>query len=197
MQPSRRHIRPLRRLSLVVLGALALLYLTGCEEPAVNRYSAQRDKPEPDTTRLASYTLPKGWTRLKEPKEFSVASFEVTSGKDTALITVSRLPGKAGGLKANIDRWRGKVGLKDDQPANQDPHWLVIDEVKTPYVDFEGPGDQKGSGPTRLLGVVAERGPVTWFFKMQGPPGLVKDQKTAFEAFVTSVKFGGPGGYDE
>ena len=31
----------------------------------------------------------------------------------------------------------------------------------------------------------------TWFFKMTGPAELVGRQKSAFEAFVTSVKFDG------
>jgi hypothetical protein len=45
--------------------------------------------------------------------------------------------------------------------------------------------------------VVAERGSVAWFFKMQGSYQLVGQEKAAFEAFVQSVKFGAPGANNE
>ena len=111
------------------------------------------------------------------------------------LITVSRLPSKVDGLMANLERWCGKVGLPKAIDEKNILH-LMIDGKKTPYVDLKRPDGAKAE-VDRLLGVVAERGPVTWFFKLQGPADQVGEQKTAFEAFVTSVKFGDTGAKDE
>jgi hypothetical protein len=193
--PSNRG-RPLSRFALKSLCIFALVAVVGCEEPEIKKYTALKDKTQPDTTRLAKYTLPPGWTRLAQPKELSVATFQVGAGDKAVLITVSRFPGSAGGLMANIVRWRGKVGLPkatEDQ-IRKELLTLVVDGEKTPYVDLANPAKDKDDKEfDRILGVVAERGPVSWFFKMQGPPALVGEQKAAFEDFVKSVKFGGVG----
>ena len=143
-------------------------------------------------TRLESYALPDGWSRMAKPVELSVASFQVGSGDKPIVVTVSRFPGKAGGLAANITRWRGKVGLPqiDEDQLSKEMLWLKVEGEKTPYVDIANP--QKADAD-RILGVVAERGPVTWFFKMQGTPAQVDIHKADFEKFVESVKFGATG----
>jgi hypothetical protein len=193
-----RHFR--RTAPLWLLG-LALCGLAGCEEPQVAKYEAERDKQLPDTTRLSSYELPKGWTRLAKPAELSVATFQVEKNGKIVSITISRLPGRAGGRMANLARWRGMVGLPKafDEEIDKEIQYLQVDGEKTPYVDYHKPkdADTKDVKYERILGVVAERGPVTWFFKMQGPIDLVGEQKAAFEAFVTSMKFGDTGAKDE
>jgi hypothetical protein len=143
---------------------------------------------------LDKYDLPEGWTRLAKPVEFSVTSFQAGSDK-SLMVTISRLPGKAGGLAANITRWRGKVGLPEitDEQMAKEMQWLTMDGEKTPYIDLANP---KKENADRILGVVAERGPVTWFFKMQGPPEQVGLQKATFEKFIESIKFGGTGAND-
>jgi hypothetical protein len=180
---------------LAVVGLPLALALAGCEPPEVKKYNAPSDSPARDFTRLESYRLPDGWVRQEKAKDFSVATFQIGEGDKAVLATVSRLPGRSGGLEANIERWRGKVGL---EPLKQDEMqksllWLTVDGEKTPYVDLANPAK---SGTDRILGVVAERGPMTWFFKMQGPPEQVGQHKAAFEAFVESVKFGGTGASD-
>src|SRR5262245_10065121 len=105
--------RPFRRLTLWGACSLVLLGFVGCEKPEIKQYDAARDKQTPDYTRLSDYTLPKGWTRLAQPKDFSVATFQVSRDGKTALITVSRLPGSGGGLVPNIARWRGKAGMPE------------------------------------------------------------------------------------
>jgi hypothetical protein len=187
--------RPFRRAFGISLAAFVLTGLVGCDRPEVKQYSAPRDRTAPDNTRLESYRLPDGWTRLTKSVELSVASFQVGNGDKPIIVTVSRFPGKAGGLDANITRWRGKVGLEplDENQAAKDILWLKVDGEKTPYVDLANP---KKADADRILGVVAERGPVTWFFKMQGAPDKVGQQKAAFEAFVESIKFGGTGAND-
>ena len=50
-------------------------------------------------------------------------------------------------------------------------------------------------GPSKhMIGVIAERDGVTWFYKLVGPDPLVAEQKPAFEAFVRSIRFDGGAG---
>jgi hypothetical protein len=185
-----------RRAAVAGLVGLVILGLAGCEEPEIKKYNAPRDKPTPDFTRLSSYQLPAGWTRMSKPVELSVASFTVGEGDKAVIITVSRFPGEGGGATANVNRWRDKVGLEPLKPEQiKDMPTLTVDGEKAIYVDVASPKDKKD--PKRILGAIADRGIMTWFFKMQGPPEQVEQQKTAFETFIQSVKFGGTGGNDE
>jgi hypothetical protein len=42
-----------------------------------------------------------------------------------------------------------------------------------------------------MLGVICPRDGTSWFVKMIGPPEIVEKQKSAFESFVRSIRFGG------
>jgi len=44
----------------------------------------------------------------------------------------------------------------------------------------------------RILGAIIPRGPVLWFFKLQGPPGPVAAQEAEFRELVKSVQFPPP-----
>jgi hypothetical protein len=56
------------------------------------------------------YTLPDGW-KEKALTQMRVASFEVSENGKTADVSVIPLGGMAGGDLANVNRWRGQVGL--------------------------------------------------------------------------------------
>src|SRR5262249_28908277 len=134
------------------------------------------------------------WTRSAKPAEFSLASFQAGADQRVS-VTISRFGAKGGGLANNVNRWRGKVGLPDisEEQMTKEMLWLTMDGEKTPYVDLANPAKSDGD---RILGAVAQRGPVTWFFKMQGPAVQVNQQKAAFEKFIESLKFGGAGAND-
>jgi hypothetical protein len=211
MGPIRNHQRQsFHRVALVGMCGLLTLGLLGCEEAEVKKYNAPREKPIPDFTRLAGYKVPEGWTRLaqvrdpsKDPSKEALVTFQVRKDDKTVQITVTRFPGTGGGVNFNIMRWRGQIGFpkaankaemdKEMRQIEKDIAMLMVDGEKTPYVDLTNP-DKTDAG--RILGVVAERGLVTWFFKMHGPSDLVGEQKAAFEAFMQSVKFGGTGAND-
>ncbi len=93
-------------------------------------------------------------------------------------------------LLANVNRWRGQVGLGA----------VKAEEVKKLVQPFDGAGaeaqalDMTGLRH-RILIVMLPRREETWIFKMMGAPDLVGKQKPAFEKFVRSVRF--DGGSDE
>jgi hypothetical protein len=106
----------------------------------------------------------------------------VTDGSSRAEVTITGLPGGAGGKVANILRWRDQVGLPPAKEADilKDVQRIKAAGVDADYVDLVG--------KSRILGVILPLGQVTWFVKMTGPPDLVGREKTNFERFIRSFR---------
>jgi len=133
-----------------------------------------------------SWTLPSGWTEVA-PGQMSIATFKVSGANGVeAEVSVVPLPGGAGGDNANVNRWRGQVGLA---PATADELQKMAESVQV--------GDQTGTlydiaggdNARRILGMIQERNGTTWFFKMMGDANLVEQQKPEFVAFLKSLTF--------
>ena len=94
-----------------------------------------------------------------------------------------------GGLEANVNRWRGQVGLQPLAGAEllREMTPIEIDGARGYLVELT-----RGSGPG-ILGALVEHKGQPWIFKMTGPAELVGKQRAAFEAFVKSVRFEGAG----
>ncbi len=128
-----------------------------------------------------SYNTPDGW---KEGKisALRLAAFNVSDGDKTALITVFRFP--PSGVLANVNRWRGQIGLAEMKQAELDK------ELKAITVDGnEGHLAELVGEKQTILAVIVERAGSAWFFKLQGDIELAAAEKGRFEAFVKSVKF--------
>jgi len=136
------------------------------------------------------WTLPAGWNEVA-PGEMSIATFKV-QGQDgaEAEVSVVPLPGMAGGDNANVNRWRGQVGLSAatlDELEKTAESVQVGDQPAKLY-DIAGQGPSGGS-VKRILGAIQDRNGMTWFFKMMGEANLVEQQKSTFVAFLKSLTF--------
>lgn len=152
---------------------------------------------QPDTASAMpriTWKSPAGWTEVT-PGQMRVASFNV-KGADSkqADVSVIPLPGMAGGDAANVNRWRGQVGL---QPRTPDELKKLAEPVKVagePAELYDLVGKNAPSGEdTRILAVIQHRDGVAWFFKMTGDDQLVAQQKPAFVEFLNSIEFEAPG----
>jgi hypothetical protein len=139
-----------------------------------------------------TYTLPKGWEKSTKQVQFSIATFEVLDGERVAQVTLSPFPGEAGGLRDNVDRWRRQLGLEpaSEEDLKKDARKIEVGGSSGQLIDLTAP-EKPETEKRRILGVVVSRRGQTWFFKMMGPADLVEKQKTAFEAFIQSVRFDG------
>ena len=112
------------------------------------------------------------------------------SGK--AECAVSMLTGAAGGVDANINRWRGQLGQTELQSADI----AALPKIKvlgkdSPLVEISGSyTGMDGAAQTgyMLLGAVGEVPGNTVFVKMIGPEAEVKAEKEHFIAFCQSLK---------
>jgi hypothetical protein len=144
-----------------------------------------------------SYDTPAGWEKSNPSGPIRAeAAFRVTEGGKSAEVTVTRLPGTAGGLVENVKRWRSqiKLGPIREEELLKDIRDIQVAGLPAAYVDLFG---SQSAGGERILGVVVEQTGQTWFFKMKGPADLVGKQKSAFEAFLGSLRFDGSRGANE
>ncbi len=137
---------------------------------------ATADVPNPQ------WTVPAGW-QAGPASSVRRASF-VVNGPDgqSVDIAVTVFPGDVGGMQANINRWRGQIGLAPaaDVPTTS----LDIAGETATLVDFANDATGK-----RMVVVTIPHAGNSWFFKMTGDTPLVEAQKEAFVEFVKSVKF--------
>lgn len=129
-----------------------------------------------------TYQVPEGWTE-NPPSGMRKADFSITDDNGNTQITVLVFPGDVGGLLANINRWRGQVGLDPVAQAELDnvAEPMVISAHQGHFVKLEGASDS-------ILGGILGFHGFTWFFKMQGPTTTVMAQEETMKTFLNSFK---------
>jgi hypothetical protein len=138
------------------------------------------------------YDKPEGWKEKPDPTGIRLVVFQTGEGENGADAAITALSGPAGGLLANVNRWRTQIhfGEIDEEQLHKDLRQIEVAGTAAAYVDLTGP-EFSGRPPQRILGVVLPRGAQTWFFTIKGPADLVEKQKPTFETFVKSVRLGG------
>ncbi|MFO0864937.1 MAG: hypothetical protein U0744_09845 [Gemmataceae bacterium] len=117
---------------------------------------AGKKQPEPKVTR-PKFKAPEGWVERKAAGGFAILAFGIVDEKtdEIAEVTVTPLPGPAGGIGANLNRWRQQVGLKDleEEDLVHELKFIEIAGDKGVIVDFSNPkhNDKKKA---RITGAV-------------------------------------------
>ena len=133
------------------------------------------------------WTAPAHW----QPKPASAmrkASYTIEGdGGAAADVSVTAFPGDVGGEFANVNRWRGQLGLPPIAESELDSAVLRREQagLRVTIVDLAGAGPAAGH---RLLGAIVPFGNATWFFKLTGPDALVARERAAFLEFVNTIK---------
>src|SRR5688500_16517882 len=96
-----------------LLSALAFCAVCACREEEITAYRIPKgtDAPAVPAQREVSWTVPEGWTE-QPASGMRLGSFAVPGREGPAAdMSVVALSGPAGGDLANINRWRGQIGL--------------------------------------------------------------------------------------
>lgn len=168
--PTRRTFEPARPVRWNAT-ALERLGFAPAAEPA-----AEADGP-------ALWTPP-GWTR-RAPGRMQLATFDVPGG---ASCSYSELPGAAGGLRANVDRWRRQQGLgpiDDGELAGLAS--ARLGERDAALVEIAGE-------PNGLLGLIAIDPAGSSFLKLEGPSAALAAARDAFLELGRRLGEGDTGG---
>lgn len=144
-----------------------------------------------------AYDAPAGWEPLPK-KPMRTAGFRVGGDPGTECTLVT-LPGGAGGMLANVNRWRKQMSLGpiDEAALAALPRDTmlgrpaVLVELVGHYVGMGGEADVAEG---KMLGMLLELPAVSVFAKLVGNAKIVDAERERFLAFARSVRMGGPGG---
>jgi hypothetical protein len=138
------------------------------------------------TTGQPSWQVPAGWQAV-DGGPFLVAKFALTNTDGTtADVNVSSAGGTGGGLEANVNRWRGQLGLPPISEILTTT--FSVDGGEAQVVDVSGTNAANGQ-PAAIIGIIVSQPGTTWFYKLMGDPKLVASQRDAFKQFVEAVKY--------
>ena len=121
---------------------------------------------------------------------FRKGSFLVRGANgETADVSVISFPATAGGLLANVNRWRDQLKLAPISNEAEAGTPTKVDGHDMFFVDLVSEQPMSASGSkSRILGGIFPISGATWFFKMAGPDELVGSQRETFQAFLQSVQ---------
>jgi len=215
----------MRFLCASLLALVGLLLFTGCREAKVQSYRVPKEAPPPplsfDMPGMAAtnngsdasqptipaasaadaalrWEAPTHWAVLP-PVAMRVAGYRLSSADGSVFgeLTITAFPGDVGGDLANINRWRGQIGLNPisaDALATELQHLRIA--ASTEQEDPPEPRDFKLVEMTNLqsspaqatLAAYTEHDGSTWFFKLTGAPALVAAEKPAFLEFLKTIQ---------
>ena len=140
--------------------------------------------PPPAPDGPLSWTLPPGWT-ASAPGGMRYATLTPAKGSGVD-VSVVVLPGPAGGELANVNRWRGQLGLGAlDGPALAAARSALKSPAGTVSLyDFTSGGEKK----SRLVAGLTVLGGSTWFVKMVGDASAVGAVRPQFIQLLESLR---------
>lgn len=158
--------------------SLTMLDITGVSNPRPMR----DERGEPDAApEEIQYQKPAEWTQVRPKNALTSAAFQAKDGEKQVSITLSR----AGGSKAaNVNRWRGQLGLEpqSEQEVLGALKKIPLGSRTGTLVELNGDGQI-------MLGLMLDDGNQTVFVKLTGDPELAAREKTRLLEFAKSLQF--------
>lgn len=163
--------------------------------PDMSAREPSADEPPVPQENPLTWTTPEGWTELPSSNRGGIVRlidlrFGPAQEGQCYLVAID---GAAGGLEANVNRWRTQMGkpayTAEEIAALPKKPFLNSEAI---FVDFGG--DFKDMGSTsavkdyRLLGLIRGDEKFTLFVKLTGPQALVAANEAAFNTFCQSIQ---------
>jgi hypothetical protein len=132
-----------------------------------------------------AWKVPAGWLE-QPPGPMQFAKF-LASGKAGAKaeVSVAIIPGNGGGPLANVNRWRGQIGLGPITQSALSSETSSLEVAGATALVLDATSSDKAK---RLVVVSVPLQGDTWFYKLMGDEPAVAKEKEAFVAFVKSAK---------
>lgn len=189
-----KHVKSAAWAAALVAAAAA----TACARDDVTHFRVPKDTPAdavPEPTapvmperpkgRGLRWTLPKGWNEAAGGQMRFATLKPPVVGKIDASVVV--LPGPAGGELANVNRWRGQIGLPplDEGGLARARKVLKTQAGALKVYDFTSDASPK----SRLVAGLTEAAGDTWFVKMTGDADAVGAARDDFMKLLGSLRF--------
>ncbi|MGJ8644603.1 MAG: hypothetical protein ACSHX9_14430 [Luteolibacter sp.] len=175
----------------LILGLTAVSLSCKDEEIRTYRVAAEESTPttvvstpsldlaQPKTAGSLRWQALEGWQE-ETPGQFQAALYKLS---EKVNVSVSSLPGEAGGESANVNRWRRQVGLDAVEDVGGRILGVEGDGISAKWFEIIG---ESNSIIAAIISLPAE----TWFFKLNAPTGEIEPRKEEFMAFLSTVSFG-------
>ena len=171
----------------VLIGCFQLAINTGCAREEVHSYRVPREfdgagllsgnTQEPAEDAQVTWAIPEAWTQLETTAEMRIATFATQTPVE---VTVTAFPGDVGGVLANVNRWRGQIGLAQINEESLHDSIEHLENSNVIMVDIAGETQ-------RLIGSIINVGDgQTWFAKAMGESEEVAQIKSDLAAFSAS-----------
>jgi hypothetical protein len=141
--------------------------------------------PTPTGSSALKWKLPKGWSQsLAGGMRYATLKPAIAGHIDVSVVV---LPGSAGGELANVNRWRGQIGLPPiDEPALATARKTIQTPAGTVSLyDFTSEGKAK----TRMVAGLLSADGNSWFIKMVGDADPVGSSRADFIRFLETLRF--------
>ena len=151
------------------------------------------DAPTPTAENAPEpWAVPDGWTRDAEPREMRLATYHAPDPGGPIEVAITRFAGRVGGERANINRWRGQMGL-----APIDEGELEAAIVRFGALGYEGYQTRIESprGVMLAAGIYELANDRTWFVRATARDAQAANRLHAeFSDMARSMARGGGGG---
>jgi len=141
--------------------------------------------PKPVRGDRLAWTLPKGWTETKGSGMRYATLQPSVQGKSE--VSVIMLSGASGGELANVNRWRGQIGLGPVDEA-------ALPKLRTPVTSQAGPVAiydfaSEGTAKTRMIVGMLANAESSWFLKLNGDTDAVSAARSDFVTYLGTLRF--------
>lgn len=143
----------------------------------------EAEVPPPPAARDLAWVVPEGW-RQRPGSGLRLATFEIAEDTSGAITTLVVLGAAAGGVEANISRWRAELGLPPDSP---EPPLHIEGNLDFVLVNLILEAAQAGS-ETATLGAIFDLGDRTAFLKFMGRPEVLHENRLNFLSLAGSLR---------
>ncbi len=155
------------------------------------------DVPAPQVQSELHWSAPGDW-QPQPLNQFRRGSYIIPGEEGEIDVSIIALAGDAGGLAANINRWRNQLNLDpwDETDFQEKARMMDMAGQRAIYVAFSGTGSgqmrpmapaAENGGMNRIIAAILPYGGETWFFKMTGPEDIVEAREEEFLNFLSSV----------
>jgi hypothetical protein len=154
------------------------------EESMPSQVPAGPEAAKPAAQGSLKWSLPKGWSETPGTGMRYATFQSPVAGKLEATVVV--LPGPAGGELANVNRWRGQIGLPNfDEAALAKSRAVLKTKAGALNVyDFTSEGQTKSR---MVAGYITTPDGNTWFLKMTGDAAPVAKARPDFMRILESI----------
>ena len=177
------------------LGALVLA-LSGCDSDALRVSLVPKRQAAPATNAAGHagheevaapslhWTLPDGWTQSPpEAGSMRYATLHVPAPQGQLDVGVFRFGGEAGGILANVNRWRAELSLEAVGEGELGTVLTPLEDKAGVYlIDWTGADGAQG-----LLAAIVSLPQETWFFKAPGPAAELAASREGFLSLLRSL----------